>query len=44
MGVENWMKNIETNMKQIVIRKIKESNGNYYNYDRKEWVLMNHIG
>jgi hypothetical protein len=42
-GVETWMKNIETSMKQIVQKKIKEAYAVYYNFDRKEWVL-NHIG
>lgn len=37
------MKNVEGSMQQILLKKVKEALNNYYNVERKEWVL-NHIG
>ena len=44
-GVEWWMNQIESSMQAILMRKIKEAFGNYYDpkVSRKEWVLS-HIG
>jgi hydrogenase maturation factor len=45
IGVEVWMKQIESDMQKIIVRKIKEAFANYYveNVQRKDWVLS-HIG
>ena len=44
-GVEQWMKQVEINMAQILQRRIKEAHTGCSNpkFERKEWVL-NHIG
>ena len=35
-----WMKGLEGSMQQVLTKKINEAHKNYYNQDRKEWVLI----